>query len=405
MLVTVFALYLHALGWSAVAIGGVFMAGLLTSSLLTLLLGPLSDRLGRRRFLLGYEVSQMLAALAALLTANGAVLAVATVVGGFGRGAHGSPGPFAPVEQAWLAGEVESARRGAVFSLNSGLGFFGMSLGALLAMLPAVLDGSPGSVALPAEAYRGLFGIVLFGSLLSFVLLRGAREPVKAQHHGAAETARTSSPQTESAAHEEAEAAKQRVQENGLLLRLMSINALSGLAIGLIGPMLSYWFLRRFGVGPAAIAPVMALAFAVTGLASLVSGRLTRHLGVVGVVVWLRVIGLLLLLPMALAPSFTWAATLYVIRSALNRGTIGARQALGVSLVGAQRRGLAASLNNVSLLIPLALGPLAAGLFFQAGLLLAPFLLAAGLQAANLYFYQRLFRHHDPVRRVRPAQE
>lgn len=387
-LVADFALYLHALGWSAVAIGGVFMAGLLTSSVFTLLLGPLSDRFGRRSFLLGYEVSQVIAAVAALLTANGAVLVAATVVGGFGRGAQGSPGPFAPVEQAWLAGEVAPRQRGAVFSLNAGLGFFGMAGGALLAMLPAVFGGTP----VPGDAYRLLFGIVLLGSLVSIALLRRTRDAVP-------------SPDADGVSGQAAEGGGTRqlqARENTLLLRLMGVNALNGLAIGLIGPMLAYWFLRRFGVGPAAIAPMMSLAFVATGLASLVSARLTRHLGVVGVVVWLRVIALLLLVPMALAPSFTWAAVLYVIRSALNRGTIGARQALGVSLVRARRRGLAVSLNNVSLLLPLAFGPLVAGLLFQAGLLLAPFFLAAGLQGVNLYLYQRLFRGHDPVHRSKP---
>ncbi len=391
-LVADFALYLHALGWSAVAIGGVFMAGLLTSSVFTLLLGPLSDRFGRRSFLLGYEVSQVIAALAALLTANGAVLVAATVLGGFGRGAQGSPGPFAPVEQAWLAGEVAPQQRGAVFSLNAGLGFFGMAGGALLAMLPEVFGGTP----VPGDAYRLLFGIVLLGSLVSMALLRRARDTVPGPDTDSASEAVSVPP------GQAVRTLQVQARENALLLRLMGINALSGLAIGLIGPMLAYWFLRRFGVGPAAIAPMMSLAFVATGVASLVSARLTRHLGVVGVVVWLRVIALLLLVPMALAPSFIWAAVLYVIRSALNRGTIGARQALGVSLVRARRRGLAVSLNNVSLLLPLAFGPLVAGLLFQAGLLLAPFLLAAGLQGVNLYLYQRLFRGHDPARRPKP---
>ena len=46
-----FALYLHALDWSAVAISAVLSAALITGVVLTLVAGPLSDRGGRRRFL------------------------------------------------------------------------------------------------------------------------------------------------------------------------------------------------------------------------------------------------------------------------------------------------------------------------------------------------------------------
>ena len=65
-----FALYLRALGWSAVAISAVLSAALITGVVLTLFAGPLSDRGGRRRFLFAYEAVQTLAGLVALLSAQ-----------------------------------------------------------------------------------------------------------------------------------------------------------------------------------------------------------------------------------------------------------------------------------------------------------------------------------------------
>lgn len=377
-LVVDFALYLHALNWSAVEIGGVFMSSLVFGAALTLLLGPLSDRLGRRRFLIGYECSQITVALIALFTAQPAWLAAAAIVGGFGRGANGSPGPFAPVEQSWLMRGIERQRSGMVFSLNTSMGFFGMAAGAWLAALPSWLGG-----ATPApQDFRVLFGIVLAGSLLALLLLWFTRDLPE----------ESSEPRSPEGEHET------RVRENGLLRRLVTANVLNGIGVGLVGPLLAYWFKLRFDVGPAEIAPLMALAFAVTGVSSLVSGRLTSRFGVVDVVVWLRLLGLLFLLPMAFAPSFAWAGAFYVLRSALSRGTIGARQALGVSLVGGSRRGLAASLNSVSQMIPFAFGPLLAGLFFQAGWLVAPFVIGTALQGGYLYLYRRFFLAHDPAR-------
>lgn len=382
-LVVGFALYLHALQWSAAAIGAVFMAGLVFTALLTLLLGPMSDRYGRRGFLLGYELSQTAVALLALSTAHPWLLGIAAVIGGFGRGANGSPGPFLPVEQAWLMQGVAPKQRGMVFSFNSAMGFFGMALGAVLAGLPEWL-----STAEPQpEHYRVLFLIVLLGSFGSLLLLLLTKEQPTQRPGQEAEL--------------EQEQGLSRAQENRLLLRLVLVNMLSGIGLGLVGPLIAYWFNLRFGVGPGSIAPVMAAAFAATGFGALLSGRLTKRHGVVRSVVGLNLLGLLMLLPMALAPSFFWAATFFIVRSALSRGTVGARQALGISLVNSQRSGFAASLNTVSMMLPFAVGPMLAGMFFQAGMLLAPFLLGSLVQAGYLFLYYRFFAAHDPGRSLK----
>ena len=106
-LVAAFTLYLHALGWTAPEIGATLSAALLAGAVLTMAVGPLSDRRGRRRFLLIYEALQAGAALLALITA----------------------GPFAPLEQAWFAQALPAEKRGTIFSVNAAIGFIGMALG------------------------------------------------------------------------------------------------------------------------------------------------------------------------------------------------------------------------------------------------------------------------------------
>ncbi|HQU16248.1 MAG: MFS transporter [Chromatiales bacterium 21-64-14] len=377
-LVVDFSLYLHALHWSAAVIGAVLSGALLVGAVLTLVTGPLSDRIGRRAFLLAYEGSQLVAALLALLSSRPEVLVPAALLGGFGRGAGGGAGPFAPVEQAWLAAPLEDRDRGRVYSLNTAVGFFGMGMGALLAALPDMLtQGPPGP-----GAYRPLFGLVLLGALASILALRGAAESPSATPPSAA-----AQPDTRA--------------ENGRLLRLAAINALNGTGIGLVGPLMAYWFMLRFGKGAAAIAPVMAFAFVITALASLFGGWLSTRLGVVRTVVWMRMVGLGLLVLMPLAPTFAWAATFYVLRGAFNLGTAGARQALNMGLVHPNRRGLAASLSSVSIQVPRAIGPAVAGVLFQAGWLALPFLLAASFQGAYVFFYRRVFHRYDPAVQAR----
>ena len=65
---------------------------------------------------------------------------------------------------------------------------------------------------------------------------------------------------------------------------------------------------------------------------------------------------------------------------------------LAAMLVTRKRRGLAVSLQNVSIQIPRAIGPVLAGLMLHAGMLRTPFFVAAALQASYLVLYVLFFR-------------
>ena len=375
-----FALYLLALHWSAVAISVVLGAALIAGAALTLLVGPLSDRIGRRRFLLAFETLQMLASVAALASAAPWLLAIAGVVGGFGRGGNGAAGPFAPVEQAWLAQSVRRADRGRIYSLNSAAGFIGMGVGALLAAIPAQLAG----VLRGPLAFRPLFALTLACAAASFVLCLRAHDT---------EAGRPPPP-----AAPPAEERATRQAENAMLRRLVLANALNGTGVGLIGPLISYWFAVRFGIGPGLIGPMMAAGFALSAAASVGTGWIGQRIGVVRAVVTMRVVGLALLVALPFAPGFGIAAVLYVLRGVFNRGTSGARAAVSVSLVRGRRRGLAVSAGNVAMQVPRGLAPVLAGAMFQDGLLGLPFFLGAAFQAGYLLVYGWSFRNQDPSR-------
>ena len=388
-LVVGFTLDLHALGWSAAAIGGVLSAGLLLGVVLTLLIGPASDRLGRRQFLLAYEGVLIVSALLALASSAPWILTLGAVLGGFGRGANGAAGPFGPLEQAWLAQDLPASQRSRVFSLNSTLGFAGMAAGALLAGLTAVWSGVlPGAL-----AYRPLFVLPLLGSIVGMLLIWRAPDVKRtrpappahqaASHPGLAPTDAGVKAEGHSATHRE---------ENRQLFRLAFANSLNGFGIGMVAPLMAYWFLRRFDHGPATIGPALAASFVLAALGAQLANRIVPRLGVVRTVVAMRAAGLLLMLLTPFMPAFGLAASLWAVRAAFNQGTLGVRQALTMGLTRQHRQGLAATVNNVSIQVPRAIGPAIAGLMLHQGWLTAPFLVAAGFQFAYLIVYQRFFR-------------
>jgi MFS family permease len=386
ILVVDLTLYLMALGWNGFHIGLVLSAAGLTGAVLGLFVGIASDRIRRKPFLLIYEGIVILSSFALLLTHQSLLLATAIVAAGFGRGANGAAGPFSPVEQAWLAENVTPSRRGVIYSANTGFGFFGMGIGALLAMMPEFINHwmnvSQTNHLLQAEAFRPLFVILPITSIINFILITKTDESYQG---------------TKKAKKGMIDVEELTIlrEENKKLKGLFFLNSFNGLAIGLTGPLISYWFATKFGVGPASIAPIMAATFFITGFASLFTGKISQKAGIVTSIVWTRSIGLLLLVLLPLSPYFWLASVIYVLRSALNRGSIGNRQALTIGLVRDKRRGFATSLNAVSSQLPQSFGPSISGFLFNLGELQIPFYAGAVLQGIYLVLYRRFFKDQN----------
>jgi MFS family permease len=376
MLVVDLALYLDTLGWSGTRIGIVLGAAGATGAALNLAVGVTSDRVGRKPFLLAYEVLTCACALVMMTHTSAPWLFPAIVLAGFGRGGNGAAGPFSPAEQAWLAESVAVSRRGFVYSINTAFGFVGMAIGCAAAGLAPLLAPSLGT----GGSYRALFTLVLLGNAVNLVLLSTT-----------AERKRDRVPEQ----IEPAAATGKRADEDSFLRRLAALNALNGMAIGITGPLIAYWFAMRFHVGPGRIGPVLAATFLATAFSAVVMARLSNRLGLVRPVVWGRTVGVGLLVLLPLMPAYTLAGLAYLLRSAVNRGTIGVRQALVVSVVRDERRGFASSMNALSAQIPMSVGPVIAGAMIGARLFVVPFYVAAALQGLYVLLYGRVFPSYE----------
>ncbi|EQD25076.1 MAG: major facilitator superfamily MFS_1 [Leptospirillum sp. Group IV 'UBA BS'] len=368
-LVACFLPDLHALGWSSLQMGGALSGGLLADFLLTLCMGPVADRISPRRLLMAGEMANALSALPFLLHPAPLSLAIAIFLAGAGQRSNGSPGPWAPSEQVLLARLPLPSAPFFHFGTNMALGLLGMAAGAFLSgtLNPA-----------PAAGLRvGLSGLLLL-SLGSFLL--AALLPGPAGTEPRPKPAALPSP------------ARLSSREKRRLVLLVATNISGGLALGLVDPVIAYWFLIRFHAGPGETALFLALAYLSASLVSALLARMGKSRMMPETVLAISAISFVAGLLLPLSPFLGPAVLLYTVRLAGIKAPGGIRQALALSLVPPHRTGLAAGLHLSSLQAAQIAGPLIAGLLWQARDTDTPLILAGSLAGLSLFLFLVLYR-------------
>jgi len=386
-LTVVFPLYLAAEGLHSAAIGTILALGGAGSAVLVAVIGLAGDRFGRRRMLLGLGVLGALGGVTMALSGNPVAVTIASGLGGVGRGggagSGGSWGPVFPAEQPLLAAAAGPRERTAVFGRIAFVGVIAGAAGSLVAYLP---DGLHASGWGWVPAYRVVFWL---GALLCVVMVLVSlplRETVPSAAPAAAAP----------------EAPRPVLSTAQLIGRLSVTNGLNGLGIGFLGPLLTYWFHVRFGVGPGALGLLYTLVNLVTALPYLGAARLAARLGVVRAVVVTRAVTVLLLLAMTRMPTFTLAGIFFALRMAVNSLGMPSRQSYVMGVADERRRGSVAALGMLPSQVTASLSPAIGGLLMQA-VLDTPLFGAALFTGANCISYYFAFRHLPPPEEIRPV--
>jgi MFS family permease len=390
-------LYMALLGYNAVALGSMLAVSALAAAGISTATGLLADRFGRKNFL----------AIISLLIAIGGVgfglsnslewLIIWGAIGSVGRGgamAGGAWGAFYPAVQALIADCTDDYNRTTVFGAFSFVGVLAGAMGSLLAGLPIVLHRVAGIPIL--EGYRALF---IFSGVIGVAMALGVT-PVRETHRLEIAAARIKAREDESSQPSRQRRLGMSRESWRLVIRFMITNSTNGLAIGMLGPIVVYWFYRRFGVTSAELASMFFILNLIASVPYLMAGRIALMFGSVRSVVVTRSIGAVMLFGVAIMPTFVWAAALYGIRMLFNVLSIPVRQSYLMGVIVPSERATASGFASFPSQVTSAAGPYMAGYFMERLFLDLPLEFAAVMQAVNAILYWAFFRNVYPPEEI-----
>jgi MFS family permease len=369
-----FPIYLSQLGFDAFGIGLVITLTTVTSAFYTLVASLVADRIGRRRTLIFFALTDCAAAAVLFLSASPWAPVVAGVAGNMSIGA-GEAGPYLSLEQAILPRTSDARRRTLSFSVYNLFGYGALASGALLAGLPQ-FSGTGWAV------YRPLFLGYLVSGLLGVGLYSILSRDVEQEN--SAETARRALSKA----------------SRPIVLKLSSLFALDSFGGGFIGlSIIPYYFYLRYQLQLGSLGLLVAATQVITAASFLVSERIARRIGLLRTMVFTHIPSNVLLAAIPFAPSVAAAVALLLGRQSLSQMDVAPRQSYVMSSVPESDRAAAAGLTNSSRSFSQSASPFIAGYTIENLWAGSPFVFAGTLK---IIYDVALYRS---LRKIRPPEE
>ncbi|MGA1974385.1 MAG: MFS transporter [Conexivisphaerales archaeon] len=360
----VLSAYLPQLGVSVLTVGFILGADGLSMAVLTIPLGILSDRRGRKWILILGSMGAAPVFFIVALTLNPFLLVLAAAIAGVTQGAYMS------TVNALIADQTTAQNRNSAFAASFVIAGTGGSLGAALPFfIPSLASVLSVGVRSTHMGLLLFFGTVsLFTPLALFLILRNYHE-----------TARPAGKLWKG-------------KSTANLLKFSSINSLIGLGAGFIIPLIPTWLLLRFSIPDTYSGPILAFSSLTIGLAAVFSPRLARRFGQVNAIAMTQGLSLVFMVSVAYAGNPTLACSLYIVRAILMNMASPLSDSFLMGIVAPEERGFASSVNAVVWNVPNSVTTIFGAAILRSGDYVLPFLLAGSLYAIAIPLFYAVFR-------------
>jgi len=335
--------------------------------LLSIPLGILSDRRGRKKLLLIGTSLVPLPIIMIALTVNVAILVIAAIILGVAESAALS------TWNAIIADQTSLENRDASFSLSFILGNGAVAVGFLLpTFIPTI------------QSLTGLGSIPIHEDLLMLVGLVSAITPVWL-FRVLKDYNETPNPTK-----------LIRGKNFPTLIKFSGINSLIGLGAGFIIPLIPTWLFLKFGTPDTFSGPLLSLSTLTIALAAISSPRLSTRVGLVKAIVATQGFSTVFMLSLVFVPDVRLAGGLYIIRAALMNVSVPLQDSYLMGIMSQDERGLASAINTVIWRIPNSITTVIGGVILATGSFEIPFYLATVFYVISISLFYTQFKNIRP---------
>jgi MFS family permease len=365
VLAVVLVLYLTALGLGGFEIGLLLALTLLGDAAISLWLTTHADRLGRRRVLVTGALLVLAAGLVFVATPVYVVLLAAATIGVISP-AGNEVGPFLAVEQASLSQLVSARRRTTLFARYQLVGAFATAAGTLAGGVAAQVAINAGFA--PVDAYRLVIAGYAVGGLLLALLFLLVSPAIEVPRGEVVD-----------------DGIRRRLglhQSQAIVLRLSALFALDAFAGGFVAQsFIAFWFSEQWGVDPALLGALLAVANVLAGISALAAAPLAARYGLIRTMVFTHLPSNILLILVPFMPTVGLASAVLLVRFSISQMDVPTRQSYTMAVVAPDERSAAAGVTGIARSLGVSASPLLAGpLYLSAALSWLPFVISGGLK-------------------------
>ena len=366
------AIYFALLGFSPITIGLLLSIATLVSAIHHITFGILSDRFGRKPFLLLGGLFATMRLVIFALSTDFWLLALGQGIGALGEGV----GAGQPVVSGYITDKTDIRQRASVFSALAITNALAATVGSLMAGFPTYLQESLRLNMV--EAHSLLFWFGAAASAASLLLIARVREV-----------------EPEEVEESRAERKLLNVKSWGVVGRFSLVRSTSGLGWGLIDSLLPLYFFLRFGVGSETLGPVYAVTRFLSIFSYLLVPRVVERLGEINTIIASRLLTAGLAAAFSLADRYPLAVALLIVFRTAVMFAMPIRQSFATRIVDAEEIATVIGISSFARMTLRSIAPTLAGYMFETLSLHLPLLSGAGLMAANALLYRALFKPED----------
>ncbi len=376
ILAVVLAIFLIQLNLSKWQVGFIVSSGLFGAAFGNLAATFLADRFGKKRVLVAYALINALSVLTVCFSANFYTILVAAFFGMLnGRGKD--RGVALLVETSILPSLTSPEKRTKSFAWYMTLQDIGLALGGALAGLPTLLQKFLSIPERPSFQILFCFYAVCMALTAGIYLLLSP--------HATSKQTVTKTCSSEG---------------KKIVTKLASLFALDSLGSGfLTSALIAFYLYERFGVGVEAIGILFTLGRIINASSYFIAVWLSERIGLIRTMVFSHMPSHLLLIGIALFPSFPIAVVLFLLREFLVEMDVPTRQSYIMAVVKPEDRTFASGMTQVVRMGGWAFGPAIAGLIMHHFHTVAPLYIGAGLKLS----YDLLL--YTSFRKLKPPEE